>query len=346
MTGDFRTLRYTFPLQGSSYTEISESGPRSLIIGPMAELTIRGSWSVEVNALHRSLKYSVRTDSLTTACTGFCGGDVSTWQFPVLMKYRIPVSSLKPFLTAGPSFRTHSSPIGSRPSSYGATAGAGIELNAGRFYLAPTIRYTRWASDGLPFRPTIRNQVEVLAGIGYRTADETRRPLGRKVWLGIVAGVPLTNDFPPASQDFPAYTGEARRVADFRSAAGLMAEVEIARNVSMEVNGLYRRLHFENAPEVVVTWQIPVLAKYTFGYKPVRPFIEAGPSFRTTGNLNNTDPAHVGGTAGIGVDARWRRLRITPTVRYTRWAEDNPALVASQNFSKRDQVELLFGLSF
>ena len=258
VTGDFQTLRYKFPLQGSSYTEISETGPRSLIIGPMAELAIRGNWSVEVNALHRSLKYRIRTDSLTTVCAGFCSGGVSTWQFPLLVKYRIPVSPLKPFLTAGPTFRTHSSPIGSRPSSYGATAGAGIELSAGWFYLAPTIRYTRWGDDGLPFRPTIRNQVEVLGGIGYRTTDQTRRPLGRKVWLGILAGVPLTNDFPPISPDSPVYTGEAGRFADVRSAAGLMAEVEVARNVSVEVNGLYRRLHFNNAPEVVVTWQIPV----------------------------------------------------------------------------------------
>jgi hypothetical protein len=161
-----------------------------------------------------------------------------------------------------------------------------------------------------------------------------------------MAGIPLTNDFPPESPDSPEYSGEAKRTADFRSVAGLMAEVELTRNLSIEANGLYRRLHFENAPEVVVTWQIPVLAKYTFSLKPLRPFVAAGPSFRAAGNLNYTNPSHIGLTAGAGIDARWRLLKISPTVRYTRWAEDGSTPYASQNLTKRDQVELLFGFSF
>ncbi|MBC7928721.1 MAG: hypothetical protein H7039_24010 [Bryobacteraceae bacterium] len=314
----------------------------------MLEIGFSRNWSVEVNALHRTLKYRVRSDFPSRVCgvNVFCGGDVSTWQFPLLVKYRIPLGRFKPFAAVGPTFRTHSNPIGSRPSSYGITAGAGLELDAGPFYFAPTVRYTRWGTDGLPFRPTIGNQVEVLGGIGYRTDAGTRRAFGRKVWLGFVAGVPLTNDFPPTSSDLPTYTGEATRFADFRSVAGLMAEVEITQRLSIEVNGVYRRLHFENAPEVVVTWQFPVLAKYTFNHAPTRPFVVGGLSFRTAGNLNYTNPANIGYTAGSGVEARWRWLRITPTLRYTRWAEDNRALYASQNFPKRDQVELLFGFSF
>lgn len=186
----------------------------------------------------------------------------------------------------------------------------------------------------------------MLGALGYRTDSGARRAFGRKIWLGLIGGVPLTNDFRPASPDSPAYTGESRRFADFRSVAGLMAEVEFARNVSVEVNGLYRRLHFENAPEVVVTWQIPVLAKYTWNLTPVRPFLEAGPSFRAAGNLNYTNPSRVGLTVGTGGEMCWRWLRITPTLRYTRWAEDSLARYASQNMTKRDQVELLFGFSF
>ncbi len=98
-----------------------------------------------------------------------------------------------------------------------------MEFNAGPFYIAPTVRYTRWGADGLPFRPTIRNQVEVFGGIGYRTDATTRRSFGRKIWIGLMAGVPLTNDFPPLSRNSQPYRGEARRVADFRSTAGLMA---------------------------------------------------------------------------------------------------------------------------
>ncbi len=348
VTKDFRIIRNPFSVEGKSYLDLSESGPRTPIFGPMMDVGLSRSWSVEVNALHRSLKYRVTSDVPGRICGGntFCGGSVSTWQFPVLVKYRIPLERLKPFAAVGPSFRTHSTPIGSRPSSYGITAGAGIEVKAGRFYFAPTVRYTRWGGDGLPFRPTFRDQVEVLGGIGYRTDAGTRKAFGRKVWLGLVAGVPLTNDFPPGLPGSPTYTGEARRFANFRSAAGLIAEVEVTRRLSIEVNGLYRRLHFENAPEVVVTWQFPVLAKYTFENAPLRPFVAVGPSFRATGNLNYTNPAHIGLTTGAGWEARWSRLRVTPTLRYTRWAEDNSAPYASQNFTKRDQLELLFGFSF
>lgn len=343
-TGDFRTLRYSRP----DFTEISESGSPSLIVGPTFEIALPRNWSIEVDALHRTLRYKVRTDRPGgDVCPpgNFCGGSVSTWQFPVLLKYTLPVSRWRPFLEAGPSFRTHSNPIGSRPSSYGITAGAGFDVPLGHFYLAPTVRYTHWGEDGLPFRPTVRNQVELLAAFGYRTDNDLPRLRGRKVWFGVIAGVPLTNDFPP-SRGGPTYSGEAKRVADFRSAAGLMTELTISRDLSVEVNGLYRRLHFENAPEVVVTWEIPVLAKYTFAQAPLRPFLEAGPSFRVTGNLNYTDPAHFGTSAGAGMEARWRRLRITPTLRYTRWAKDGQVRAASQTFTKRDQVELLFGFSF
>lgn len=348
MTKDFRTLRYTFPLEGASYTEVSESGPRSVVIGPMVELALSGNWSVEVNALHRKLKYEVRSEVPGNFCgvNTFCGGDVSTWQFPVLVKYRFPFQRFKPFAAVGPSFRTHNRPLGSRPSSFGITTGAGIELGAGALYFAPTVRYTRWGVDGLPFRPTIRNQVEVLGGIGYRTNAAARQPFGRKVWLGLIAGVPITNDFHQPSPDSPPYTGAAMRFADFRSTAGLLGEVELTNRLSLEVNALYRRLHFETGPEVVVTWQIPVLAKYGFGDGRVRPFVEVGPSFRLTGNLNNADPGHYGITAGTGAEARWRRLRFSPTLRYTRWTEDKWANVDPQAFTRRDQVELLVGFSF
>lgn len=349
LTRDFRTLRYTFPWEGTSHTDVSEAGPRSIVIGPAVEINLSQRWSVEGNALHRTLKYRVYSDFPGRVCAinTFCGGDVSTWQFPLLVKYRIPLAGkIKPFIAAGPSFRTHSNPSGARPSSYGSTAGAGIEIDAGPFYFTPTVRYTRWGADGLQFQPTIRNQVEVLGGIGYRTDSGTRHAYGRKVWLGLIAGVPITNDFPPVSPGMPMYTGESKRVADFRSVAGVMAEVELTRNVSVAVNGLYRRLHFDNRPEVVVTWQLPILAKFTFGNGPLRPFVEGGPSFRITGNLNNTDPGHYGLTAAIGAETRWRWLRLTPTVRYTRWSGDNSAGVEPQAFTKRDQVELLFGFSF
>ncbi len=93
----------------------------------------------------------------------------------------------------------------------------------------------------------------------------------------------------------------------------------------------------------VVTWEFPLSAKYTIPVRTLRPFIEVGPSFRSSGNLNGTAPSSYGGTAGLGVKGRVWKLQVGPALRYTHWASDKP-LYAPQ--TKRNQVEVLVGVSF
>lgn len=229
------------------------------------------------------------------------------------------------------------------PSAYGITAGAGLEMHLGRMSITPTVRYTRWAADPRNFAiQTVQNQVELLVGFSYPTTDASRKIHGRKLWLGLIAGVPLTGDI-----DFlGGPSTPSTRTFDVRFVAGLLGELELSQRLALEVNGLYRRLHFEDSSSVVVTWQIPVLAKYKFSIAKLKPFIEAGPSFRLAGNLNGTNPSHFGITAGIGVETQWRRLKISPVVRYTRWREDSKPYNLLDTYIKQDQVELLFGFSF
>jgi len=127
------------------------------------------------------------------------------------------------------------------------------------------------------------------------------------------------------------------------------------RGVAVELNALYRPMNLTMAgvrsdgslhsisPATVVTWQFPTLAKYTFSFAFINPFIEAGPSFRVAGNLNDAGPSAYGGTAGIGVEAKLWRLRIGPLARYTHWAADSDR---AGSRTKRNQVELLLGVSF
>jgi hypothetical protein len=183
----------------------------------------------------------------------------------------------------------------------------------------------------------------------------------QKISAGIVAGASLTDGFrdeiipnfvPPGSPSFPVGTRFWSPSKDF--VAGGMVELHFNPTWSLEVNGLYRLLHGKWAavlpdgelhsisPHPVVTWQFPILAKYRLQGERWTPFLEAGPSFRTAGNLNSSDPSHYGFTAGAGIDLQWKKLRIAPTVRYTRWAKDNNvggAEIAS------NQVEILVGLS-
>jgi hypothetical protein len=113
--------------------------------------------------------------------------------------------------------------------------------------------------------------------------------------------------------------------------------------VSIEVDVVYRRLHALMAPTStfsVVTWEYPVLANYRVSVAGVKALLEAGPSFRSTGNLNDIHPSHYGFTTGFGVETHVGQLRIAPVARYTHWGPDQhpgPHTVRT----KADQLELL-----
>jgi hypothetical protein len=137
--------------------------------------------------------------------------------------------------------------------------------------------------------------------------------------------------------------------------AGAAIELQVRPSFSVEVDGMYRTLHSTWAavlpdgtlnsvsPSPVVTWEFPVLAKYRFFRKRFAPFVEAGPAFRTTGNLNFS-PSHVGAAAGLGVEAQWHGILLAPVARYTRWLPDSN-LYNGPNLSQLNQVELLLSVS-
>jgi hypothetical protein len=94
-----------------------------------------------------------------------------------------------------------------------------------------------------------------------------------------------------------------------------------------------------------------VLAKYRWTKSTWTRFVQAGPSFRLSGNLNGYNPSHYGVTAGGGVVRRIGNLSITPALRYTRWAKDLPPRYfgyVTQNYERTSSnvVEVLFGISF
>jgi len=135
--------------------------------------------------------------------------------------------------------------------------------------------------------------------------------------------------------------------------AGAAFELHLRSNLSLEADAMYRELHAKWAfiepdgtpnsvsPANVVTWEIPILVKYHFRIGGLNPFIEAGPSFRTTGNLN-FNPSHHGVTAGVGIERHLGAWSLAPQVRYTRWAADS---FLGTPRSEPNQVELLLSVS-
>ena len=167
--------------------------------------------------------------------------------------------------------------------------------------------------------------------------------------VGFVAGTSPTADF---QNEFAIGTpgpGFTNYSTPKRYIVGATLEYRFTPRFSIEADGLYHPLGYTFAgvepdgslnsisPATVVTWEFPVLAKYRFPFRGVSPFIEAGPSFRTAGNLNSADPSHVGVTGGIGLETRFHDLSIAPAIRYTRWEADPEHVVKTVS----NQVEIL-----
>lgn len=126
---------------------------------------------------------------------------------------------------------------------------------------------------------------------------------------------------------------------------GVMFEADLTPRFSVEIDGIWRTLRLSEQRDVVLTWQFPVLLKYRLPVGKINPFIQAGPSFRASGNLNAAHPSKFGVTAAIGTEHHWKSLRVAPALRYTRWKKDNPPY--SWNWhTVPDQLEFVVGFSF
>jgi hypothetical protein len=85
------------------------------------------------------------------------------------------------------------------------------------------------------------------------------------------------------------------------------------------------------------TWEFPILGKYKAGTGRVKPFIEAGPSFRLLTENSST----TGVSAGAGVEVRLRSLKIEPAGRFTHWRPQGDH--GAYNTVIVNQVEFLTG---
>jgi hypothetical protein len=170
--------------------------------------------------------------------------------------------------------------------------------------------------------------------------------------VGFAGGGALTKAFATTNAGVPESLTSYSQAKDY--VVGLTLEYRLAGNLSVEGDALYRELHLTIAfvepsgvlnsvsPSPVVTWELPLLAKYRFHLSKLEPFVEAGPAFRPTTNLN-ANPSHYGVTAGIGVAVAWKQFEIAPMLRYSRWLHDRRLSNLAE--SQPDQLELLIGIS-
>ncbi|MFN0104426.1 MAG: outer membrane beta-barrel protein [Bryobacteraceae bacterium] len=161
------------------------------LAGPFIEFRLPARFAIEVDTLYEGLRFDYRFGrpglaeeiSTTTA---------STWQLPLLLKYRFSDNNVRPFLSGGvaayriggvtqsgelitqlPSeIRSAINRVGNSFVNGGGVVGGGVEFKAGPLRIAPEVRFTRWAiekSVGTSDVSLRLNQArtQVMVGIGF-----------------------------------------------------------------------------------------------------------------------------------------------------------------------------------
>jgi outer membrane protein W len=199
----------------------------------------------------------------------------------------------------------------------------------------------------------------------YRASGDTMRPLflillgaasaiAQPVSFGVKVGVPLTDFFSTVESKNFGFSSNTKQYI-----AGADLEVRLPFGLGVELDALYHPLSYggtANGSSETVTahqFEFPLLLKYRFPAKVVRPYIAAGVAFSTLTGLKDsvtsgsiTTKSPVGFVMGAGLDIHLLVIHITPELRYTHWGsaafEDPLALVqGSQN-----QAEVLLGVTF
>ena len=349
VTDDFETASFFSPggiLPTGEFqysTTFLSNASRRLLVGPRLEVVLPWRLSIEAEALNRPIRDTskfvffppyelpggVRVDTFGP----FTRTDFD-WQFNLMGKYRISEGRLRPFVESGLSVL----PV-ENTDKRGITAGSGIELRVSSLNITPAVRYTRWVTNrGWGAVP---NQVQFVVGVSEASDSVSPTAFGRELSLGIIAGLALSEGLRPSSP--------TQRSDSINAIGGLMVSTPLAKNVSLEIDGLYRPMHITEGTlrNAFLTWEFPFLMKYTMNRPRVSPFAELGPSVRAIAHGSPENHSHHGITGGVGVEARLSRLKIAPAIRYTRWARDKNRFGQDTYLSTRqNQIESVIEFSF
>ena len=192
---------------------------------------------------------------------------------------------------------------------------------------------------------------------------------------GVKGGMPMTDFVDVArAQNINASTTTNRYIV------GVTGEARLPFGLGVEVDVLYRHFRYNSSSGVsnltsnitnidttAGAWEFPILAKYRFKGKILRPFVDGGVAWDKLSGLTQTvknvvatvshstttsSPAELangttrGYVLGGGVDLKLLIIHITPEVRLTRWGAkhfiDPTGIVNSQ----QNQAEFLVGLTF
>jgi hypothetical protein len=190
-------VRTTDDVSGSLTSE-----SKRYIVGPTVDIRLPKRFSVEVDALYQRFGFTGYENS----CCGYAivRERANSWEFPMILKYRLPVPLVHPFVGVGYAPRivngtdvssgSYMSGLSYNPpmdiytnfynqrtsTSYSVTQGVvvsgGVSFGAGHLRFTPEVRYVHWnapflneqGGDGSFLFVSKQNEVFVLLGISWR----------------------------------------------------------------------------------------------------------------------------------------------------------------------------------
>ena len=195
---------------------------------------------------------------------------------------------------------------------------------------------------------------------------------------GVKGGVPLT-DFVSTAKTVQANNYNIFSSHINRYIVGVSSELRLPFGLGVEVDVLYRHLNYQNSSgssgvttvssigkTTANAWEFPLLLKYRFPTKGIRPFLDAGVAFDTLQGLKQSvekvvgtapsttttsTPAELqhkttrGFVIGGGLDIHLL-IHIVPEVRYTRWGAEHFFDPNGLLHTNVNQGEFLLGITF
>jgi hypothetical protein len=164
---------------------------------------------------------------------------------------------------------------------------------------------------------------------------------------GIEGGLPLNDAVNVVNNGVGTVTASTDRWI-----VGPTVQLGLPFRLSVEVDALYRSEGFNvSSPgslfsNSVNNWQFPFLARYDLHGGVIRPFVDAGVTYRhLSGATDILHPDGAGFTIGGGISLKLLFLRLSPEIRYTRW---NNADVLNSTYAtqSQNQADFLVGFTF
>jgi hypothetical protein len=172
----------------------ASSESKRYVVGPEVEVGLPFGLGVEVDALYRREGYSYTFSNF--AGTSYSQERANSWEFPMLLKYKLPLPLIKPFIEVGYAPRVINGTLNNNGFNYlpngqqtygqshygtnwnasrGLVIGVGVQFGLGNLRISPEVRYTHWHNQAIYINPgngpafgSSQDQVDVLVALGWK----------------------------------------------------------------------------------------------------------------------------------------------------------------------------------